>query len=98
MFVVVREVLTRSLTLTGLELNVIPLQKLSARRATLPSRDIRMLSPWTWWKSNGGRLLVPPPLEFDLGAEIKEKLLISKLKLSFTLIASKLMRYQMLTI
>lgn len=59
---------TFSLTLTGLELKAMPLQKLSALLATVPSLEILIFSPWTLWKSRGGRLLVPPPLEFDLEA------------------------------
>lgn len=37
------------------------LQKDSARLATAPSRETRMLSPWTLWKPKGGRLLDGPP-------------------------------------
>jgi hypothetical protein len=61
--------LTFSATLMGLLLNVTPLQKLSARLATVPSHETRMLSPCTWWNRIGGKLFVPalPP---DLGAGI----------------------------
>lgn len=54
---------TFSEILMGRLVKVTPLQKLSARRATAPSRETRMFSPWTWWKSTGGKLLVPawPP-------------------------------------
>jgi hypothetical protein len=56
----------------GLLLNVTPLQKLSARLATVPSREMRMLSPCTWWNKIGGRLFVPP-LPPDLGAGTKQQ-------------------------
>lgn len=53
-----------------------PLQKLSARLATVPSRDILILSPCTLWNSNGGKLFVAMPFELDLEAEIKKKNLL----------------------
>jgi hypothetical protein len=64
--------LTFSLILTGRELKAIPLQKLSTRLAMVPSREILMFSPWTLWKSSGGRLFVPPPFDPDLEAATKK--------------------------
>lgn len=64
--------LTFSCILIGRSLKVTPLQKLSTLLAIEPFPDILILSPWTWWKRIGGRLLVnlSPP---DLGAETKKK-------------------------
>uniref|UniRef100_A0A182ISX9 Uncharacterized protein n=1 Tax=Anopheles atroparvus TaxID=41427 RepID=A0A182ISX9_ANOAO len=50
---------TRSLTRTGRALKVMPLQNDSYRLATVPSREIRMLSPCTLWNWSGGRLFGP---------------------------------------
>lgn len=44
---------------TGRAEKVMALQKLSKRRARVPSLEIRMLSPCTEWNCSGGRLLGP---------------------------------------